>query len=261
MRGKKLLAAFLLGVGLCFVPGVGQGEIREALLMYEPRYIEVFLVQSTVRYIMFSHESFLVVMPSYDEFGLHADDYPAGVRTAGKIHIIIQDNRGIFYGKHGEDLLSQFKRELERFYLFMKHIATDMDADIVTTFKNTGGEELGYFYQGEYHLWSEEKAKEAPSIRDTSTKRQVVPSRSKRATQVYSGVGSGHWVSENIDGGRIIKLEDGSLWEISPIDRIDTMLWLPTEDITVVESDNPLYPYKLINTDAGDAVEAKLISD
>jgi len=28
MRGKKLLPAFLLGVGLCFVPVSGQGEER-----------------------------------------------------------------------------------------------------------------------------------------------------------------------------------------------------------------------------------------
>ena len=78
--------------------------------------------------------------------------------------------------------------------------------------------------------------------------------------QTYAGVGGGHWVSKKIDGGRFIKLEDGSLWEISSIDRINTMLWLVTEEITVIESGNPLYPYKLINSDSGDTAEAKLIS-
>jgi len=29
MRGKKLLAAFLLGVGLCFVPVLGYGEVKQ----------------------------------------------------------------------------------------------------------------------------------------------------------------------------------------------------------------------------------------
>lgn len=29
MRGKKLLAALLLGMGLCFVPVLGYGEVRE----------------------------------------------------------------------------------------------------------------------------------------------------------------------------------------------------------------------------------------
>jgi len=27
MKGRGLLAAFLLGVGLCFVPALGQGEV------------------------------------------------------------------------------------------------------------------------------------------------------------------------------------------------------------------------------------------
>ena len=78
--------------------------------------------------------------------------------------------------------------------------------------------------------------------------------------QTYASVGGGHWMSKKIDGGRFIKLEDGSLWEISSIDRINTMLWLVTEEITVIESSNPLYPYKLINNDSGDTAEAKLIS-
>lgn len=56
-------------------------------------------------------------------------------------------------------------------------------------------------------------------------------------------------------------VEDGSIWEVSSISRVDTMLWLPTDDITVVESDNPLYPYKLINNDSGDVAEARLISE
>ncbi|MBO8131939.1 MAG: hypothetical protein H0Z29_10590 [Candidatus Marinimicrobia bacterium] len=81
-----------------------------------------------------------------------------------------------------------------------------------------------------------------------------------RSGQTYDGVGGSHWVSKKIDGGRFIKLEDGSLWEISPIDRINTRLWLVTEEITVIESGNPLYPYMLINSDSEDTAEAKLIS-
>lgn len=30
-----------------------------------------------------------------------------------------------------------------------------------------------------------------------------------------------------------MKLEDDSLWEVDAVDRIDTMLWLPTEDVLV----------------------------
>ena len=35
MRGKKLLAAFLLGVGLCLVPAVGYGEVEKTDLPFE----------------------------------------------------------------------------------------------------------------------------------------------------------------------------------------------------------------------------------
>ncbi len=77
--------------------------------------------------------------------------------------------------------------------------------------------------------------------------------------RVYAGIGGGHWVGEKIDSGKMIKLEDGSLWEISAMSRIDTMLWLPTESITVTEGDTPGYPYMLVNTDSGESAAAKLL--
>jgi len=33
------------------------------------------------------------------------------------------------------------------------YLAMDMDADIVAIFISKGDIALGYFYQGEYHLW------------------------------------------------------------------------------------------------------------
>ena len=153
MRIRIVLAIILLAVGLCLVPTLGYGEIREVLLEYKADPIDVSLLKCTVIYIMVYHEGFLVVMPIYDKFGLCAEYYPAGVKTKGKIEIVIKDNRGIFYGKQGKTLLSQFEKELETFYVFIKHIATDMDTDIVAKFTSIRGEELGYFYQGEYYLW------------------------------------------------------------------------------------------------------------
>ncbi len=75
---------------------------------------------------------------------------------------------------------------------------------------------------------------------------------------VYSGFGQKHWVREKIENGAFIKLEDGSLWQISPIDKINTMLWLPTDNVVVIESGNPQYPYKLVGK--RDTAEAKLVS-
>jgi len=77
---------------------------------------------------------------------------------------------------------------------------------------------------------------------------------------IYLGVGKGHWVREVSGSGRFVELEDGSLWEIEPLSRIDSNLWLPIDNITVAESKNPSFPYLLINTDDGEMAEARLIS-
>ncbi|SRR6266480_5013865 len=89
---------------------------------------------------------------------------------------------------------------------------------------------------------------------------QVVAASSKKAGGAYAGATEGHWVKSKIDGGSIIQLEDGSMWQISPIDKIETTLWLPTEGITIIESKNPMFPYKLINGDGKSSAEAKFIS-
>lgn len=53
-----------------------------------------------------------------------------------------------------------------------------------------------------------------------------------------------------MDSGRLVQLEDGSLWEIDPVDRIDTMLWLPVTDIVVCDD-------KLINTEDKETADAR----
>lgn len=87
---------------------------------------------------------------------------------------------------------------------------------------------------------------------------QPPPPPKPKPPYTYFAVGSGHWVSKNYEG-KYIELEDGSLWEISDLDQIDTQLWLDMDDIVVVESSNPFYPYLLINTDDKTKAEAKLI--
>ncbi len=76
---------------------------------------------------------------------------------------------------------------------------------------------------------------------------------------VYAGVGGGHWIRETASGGGIIVLEDGSVWEVSSIDRVNTMLWLPVTQITVLENPRGFFPYLLVNTDDGEKAEAKYI--
>ena len=83
----------------------------------------------------------------------------------------------------------------------------------------------------------------------------------RSGARVYVGIGDGHWIKENIDSGTYVILEDGSLWQIDPLDKIDAMLWLPISDITVIESEgSPGYDYLLINTDDDEKAHAKYVS-
>jgi hypothetical protein len=63
---------------------------------------------------------------------------------------------------------------------------------------------------------------------------------------------SGHWVSEVAGDGKIVILEDGSVWLIAAANQIDTMLWLPTTDITACDD-------KLIDTEDGEVAGARRI--
>lgn len=89
------------------------------------------------------------------------------------------------------------------------------------------------------------------------------PARNQSSTsgRLYAAVGRGHWIDEVTSGGAIVTLEDGSMWEISSIDRIDTSLWLPVTDITVLEADRPIgdYRYLLVNTEDGEKALAKYL--
>lgn len=79
----------------------------------------------------------------------------------------------------------------------------------------------------------------------------------------YSGVGSGHWIQENMDGGAIILLEDGSLWQIDPIDKIYAMLWLPISNVSIFTSSDgsPGYEYLLVNVDDDEKVHARYLGN
>jgi hypothetical protein len=63
---------------------------------------------------------------------------------------------------------------------------------------------------------------------------------------------AGHWVESVAADGRIVKLEDGSIWEVDAVDAIDSALWLPTTDIVVCGD-------KLINTEDNETVSARRI--
>jgi hypothetical protein len=42
-----------------------------------------------------------------------------------------------------------------------------------------------------------------------------------------------HWIQSKSNDGSIIILEDMSVWKVDAINRVDSMLWLPTEEVIV----------------------------
>jgi len=147
MKGRGLLAAFLLGVGLCFVPALGQGEV-----MHRAGEMDSRLLEARIDYIMHNPTNFLNVRFYYYPIG-QSGVFPEGVDTKGKICALIVDNRGVFSYKSGVALLGLFERILESIRWPIFFVATDLDTDIVAKFVSREGIPLGYFYQGEYHLW------------------------------------------------------------------------------------------------------------
>jgi hypothetical protein len=63
---------------------------------------------------------------------------------------------------------------------------------------------------------------------------------------------AGHWVRSVSSNGQIVVLEDGSVWEVDSVDRIDSQLWLATTEIVVCDD-------KLVNTDDDETVGATKI--
>ncbi|MCB1136657.1 MAG: hypothetical protein KDK78_10340 [Chlamydiia bacterium] len=66
-------------------------------------------------------------------------------------------------------------------------------------------------------------------------------------------------LQETIDQGTQLIMDEGSRWEISPWDRYKARLWLPGEKVKVERSGAVIYPYRLVNLDTTETVEAKLI--
>jgi hypothetical protein len=61
---------------------------------------------------------------------------------------------------------------------------------------------------------------------------------------------AGHWIKSVSGRGEIVVLEDGSVWQVSSIDRIDSTLWSSMDDIVACDG-------RLVNTDQGETVDAK----
>lgn len=87
----------------------------------------------------------------------------------------------------------------------------------------------------------------APVPRPTVPPAPVLPGR-------LSGCETGHWVSLVADSGRIVMLEDKSIWRVGSVDRLDSKYWRRRENVVICESSSSPYGYIMINTDVGQTV-------
>lgn len=171
MKKRLLLATILLGVILCFVvSGVGYGEILLGKYLHEEMTaweevemaMQVEFLEVTISYIMRNPTSFLEVWFQYDEAGAFSALFPKDIDTKDKLYVDVLDNRGVFSGKSGPTLLDEVKKQLGDLFLFLEPMTTDIDNDVVVTIGviPPGAKirtQLAYFYQGEYHLWKDQK--------------------------------------------------------------------------------------------------------
>ena len=65
---------------------------------------------------------------------------------------------------------------------------------------------------------------------------------------------SGHWIKDKTSDGSVIILDDESKWIVSPVDRVDTAIWLVMDNITIDSDDGCL-----INTDEKEQADATLV--
>jgi hypothetical protein len=88
--------------------------------------------------------------------------------------------------------------------------------------------------------------------RSSRTATQSSSRVARRARSATTGCVDGHWIESVSDDGTIVKLEDGSVWEVDAVDAITSMLWLPVTDVIACSD-------KIINTDDNEKVSARRI--
>jgi hypothetical protein len=81
----------------------------------------------------------------------------------------------------------------------------------------------------------------------------------KSITGFYSDGGSEHTIEANYNSGSTLVLDDGSLWDIDPVDKMITALWKYDANITVSSSNGGQYDYVLSNSEDGKKVRANFI--
>jgi len=72
----------------------------------------------------------------------------------------------------------------------------------------------------------------------------------------YTRIHGEHWLFDKLEEGRIVILEDDSIWEVHPSDWQITKHWLRISTITVKDTENGSHPYVLSNRTEGEDARA-----
>ncbi|MBZ5556438.1 MAG: hypothetical protein LAO77_04100 [Acidobacteriia bacterium] len=88
----------------------------------------------------------------------------------------------------------------------------------------------------------------------------VIPAAASAPVAVYTALGGGHLLRSVTEEGRFVTLEDGSVWEIEPGVRFQTMDWQPQAPITVRTTRGiDGYTYEIVNTQDDEGAMAKYL--
>lgn len=80
-------------------------------------------------------------------------------------------------------------------------------------------------------------------------------------TAAYAALGGGHLLKAVSDEGRLVTLEDDSVWEIHPSARFQTVDWQPQAVITVhTTRGQDGYTYEVVNTTVDEGALAKYVA-
>ena len=105
-----------------------------------------------------------------------------------------------------------------------------------------------------HSLLSADEAKSVASAEArAAASRPVQPPAGARRSQPGT-CDTGLSIASVAGDGKVITLNDGSLWEVDDVDTIDTALWLPASDVVVCNG-------KMINTDDNESADVTPIGD
>lgn len=77
----------------------------------------------------------------------------------------------------------------------------------------------------------------------------------------YGNTDEKHSIEGNTDG-RMLILDDDSIWLVEEVDRVDSSLWLETEDVIVTKTKGPsAFDYTIIDLDDKESVHARYLGN